>query len=96
VTRRIDALRPIGSAAVSSAGVAGATDSWGRLRLGCVGTCEDLLPRAETLMIGGRPVLVIGLEDLIRIKRHLGRSKDMESRLQLEAIKRLRDEEGLR
>lgn len=39
---------------------------------------------------------VIGLDDLIRIKRHLARPKDRESPLQLEAIKRPREEEGLR
>jgi hypothetical protein len=39
---------------------------------------------------------VIGLDDLIRIKRHLGRPNDRESLLQLEAIKRLREREGLR
>jgi len=37
-----------------------------------------------------------GLEDLIRIKRCLGRPKDRESLLQLEAITRLREQEGLR
>ena len=39
---------------------------------------------------------MIGLDDLIRIKRHLARAKDRESLLHLEAIKRLREEEGLR
>ena len=60
-----------------------------------VGTYEDLLPGSEVLQIGGKTVRVIGLEDLIRIKRHLGRPKDRESLLQLEAIKRLRETEGL-
>jgi predicted nucleotidyltransferase len=60
-----------------------------------IGTYEDLLPHAETLTIGGRATRVIGLDDLIRIKRHLGRPKDRESLLQLEAIKRLREDEGL-
>ena len=36
------------------------------------------------------------LDDIIRIKRYLGRPKDRESLLQLEAIKRLREQEGLR
>jgi predicted nucleotidyltransferase len=36
-------------------------------------------------MIGGRPIQVIGLDDLIRIKRHISRPKDRESLLQLEA-----------
>ena len=61
-----------------------------------LGTYEDLLPHVETMSIGGRPTQVIGLEDLIRIKRYLGRPKDRESLLQLEAIKRLREQEGLR
>ncbi len=61
-----------------------------------IGTYDDLLTGSETLQIGGRTVRVIGLEDLMRIKRHLARPKDRESLLQLEAIKRLREEEGLR
>jgi len=61
-----------------------------------LGTYEDLLPHVETMSIGGRPTQVIGLDDLIRIKRYLGRPKDRESLLQLEAIKRLREHEGLR
>jgi predicted nucleotidyltransferase len=60
-----------------------------------IGTYEDLLAHAETMPIGGHPVRVIGLDDLIRIKRHINRPKDRESLLQLEAIKRLRQEEGL-
>ncbi len=61
-----------------------------------IGTYEDLIPHAETISIGGRPTHVIGLDDLIRIKRYLGRPKDRESLLQLEAIKLLREQEGLR
>jgi len=61
-----------------------------------VGTYEELLPRAEVVSIGGRPTRVMALDDLIRIKRYIGRPKDRESLLQLEAIKRLRDQEGLR
>jgi hypothetical protein len=61
-----------------------------------IGTYEDLLPHTEVVSIGGRQTRVIGLEDLIRIKRYLGRPKDRESLLQLEAIRRLRDGEGLR
>ena len=60
-----------------------------------IGTYDDLLGGSDILQIAGRPVRVIGLADLIRIKRHLGRPKDRESLLHLEAIKRLRDEEGL-
>ena len=61
-----------------------------------IGTYDDLLVGADTVQMSGRAVRVIGLDDLIRIKRHLGRAKDRESLLQLEAIKRLRGEEGLR
>jgi predicted nucleotidyltransferase len=61
-----------------------------------IGTYEDLLPRVETVTIGGRPIQIIGLEDLIRIKRHINRPKDRESLLHLEAIKRPREQEGLR
>ncbi len=61
-----------------------------------IGTYEDLLPHAETVVISGRPTHVVGLDDLIRIRRYLGRSKDKESLVQLEAIKRLREREGLR
>ena len=60
-----------------------------------IGTYEDLVPRVETVSIGGRPTRVIGLDDLIRIKEHLGRPKDRESLLQLRAIKHLREREGL-
>lgn len=61
-----------------------------------VGTYDDVVANSETVQIGGRAVRLIGLEDLMRIKRHLGRPKDRESLLHLEAIKRLREEEGLR
>jgi len=61
-----------------------------------IGTYEDLLPHAEIVSIGGHATRVIGLDDLIRIKRYLGRPKDKESLLQLEAVKRLREQEGLR
>src|SRR5204862_8307090 len=59
-----------------------------------IGTYDDLLPHAETVIIGGRPTRVIGLDDLIRIKEHLGRPKDRESLLHLKAIKRLREQDG--
>ena len=61
-----------------------------------IGTYEALLPQTETVSLGGRPVHIIGLNDLIRIKRYLGRPKDRESLLQLEGIRRLREQEGLR
>jgi hypothetical protein len=61
-----------------------------------IGTYDDLLPQTEIVPISGHQVRVIGLDDLIRIKRHIGRPKDRESLLQLEAIRRLREREGLR
>jgi predicted nucleotidyltransferase len=61
-----------------------------------IGGYEDLVEQAETVELGGRPVHVIGLDDLICIKRYLGRPKDQGALLQLEAIKRLREQEGLR
>ena len=61
-----------------------------------LGTYEDVLPQAEALTIADHTVHVIGLDDLIRIKRYLGRPKDRDSLLHLEAIKRLREQEGLR
>lgn len=54
------------------------------------------MPHAETVSIGSLPTSVIGLDGLIRIKRYIGRPKDRESLLQLGAIKRLREQEGLR
>ncbi|MBI2219159.1 MAG: hypothetical protein HYU51_17900 [Candidatus Rokubacteria bacterium] len=51
-----------------------------------IGVFEDLLPRTETMDVGGRPVPVIGLGDLIRIKQYLRRPKDRASLVQLEAI----------
>ena len=44
--------------------------------------------------LDGLTIRVIGLDDLIRIKRHVNRSKDRESLLQPLAIKRIRDETG--
>jgi predicted nucleotidyltransferase len=61
-----------------------------------IGTYDDLLPGTETVEIGGRPTRVIGLDDLMRIKRHINRPKDRDSLLQLEAIKRVREQEGLK
>jgi len=36
---------------------------------------RELLPRTDVVSIGGRPTRVIGLDDLIRIKRYIGRPK---------------------
>ncbi|MBI2826148.1 MAG: hypothetical protein HYX69_15825 [Planctomycetia bacterium] len=57
-----------------------------------LGTYKELLPCAETYKLGGLTVQTIGLDDLIRVKEHVGRAKDRESLLQLLAIRRLRNE----
>ena len=58
-----------------------------------LGTYEALLPESETYALGNLTIRTIGLEDLIRIKQHIGRPKDRESLLQLLAIRVLRNEE---
>ena len=57
-----------------------------------LGEYESLLPASETYPLGDFAVRTIGLNDLIRVKQHIGRAKDRESLLQLLAIRRLRDE----
>ena len=56
------------------------------------GNYEALVPGSELLDAGGIELRVIGLEDLIAIKRHLRRPKDQATLVQLEALKRLRKE----
>src|SRR5262249_11916132 len=58
------------------------------------GTYEELVPRAEAHQLGTVNVLAVGLDDLIAIKRHIRRPKDQAALVQLEALKRLRDEKG--
>ena len=57
-----------------------------------VGGDEELDRRAISLDIDDRTVRVIHLDDLIAIKRYLGRPKDREALLQLEAIRTVREE----
>ncbi len=59
-----------------------------------IGTYEDLARNAETYDLDGLTIKAIGLDDLIRIKRHLDRPKDRESLMHLLAIKQLRQEQG--
>ena len=59
-----------------------------------LGGYEELIQRAETMRVGHVDLRVIALEDLIRIKQHLGRPKDRESLMHLLAVKRIREEEG--
>jgi predicted nucleotidyltransferase len=54
------------------------------------GPYENLLPRAEEMMLGPQKLRVISLDDLISIKRHINRPKDQAALFQLEALKRLR------
>jgi predicted nucleotidyltransferase len=60
-----------------------------------IGGYDELIKHAEHHQLGGRNVIVIALDDLIRIKRHINRPKDRESLYQLLAIKRIREEEKL-
>jgi predicted nucleotidyltransferase len=57
-----------------------------------LGGYEEIIKRAETIPIDGRPVKIIGLDDLIRIMEHIRRPKDRESLEQLLKIKRVRAE----
>jgi predicted nucleotidyltransferase len=56
-----------------------------------LGTYESVIDRAERMDLGSIRVLVIGLDDLIAIKRHINRPKDQVAAVQLEALRRLRD-----
>lgn len=56
-----------------------------------LGAYEALLPKSESYRVGGIDVKTIGLEDLIHVKQHIGRSKDRESLLQLQAIRSIRE-----
>lgn len=55
-----------------------------------LGNYEALLPGSESFRIGNLELITIGLDDLITIKQHIGRSKDRESLLQLLAIREIR------
>lgn len=57
-----------------------------------LGAFEELLPNAEWMQIDDIRLAVIGLDDLIAVKRHLGRAKDHAARLQLEALRALREQ----
>jgi len=55
-----------------------------------IGGYDELLPNVEGFQLGSVTVKVIGLDDLLTIKRHIRRAKDQASLEQLEAIKRVR------
>jgi predicted nucleotidyltransferase len=57
-----------------------------------LGTFETLGNNSESYELGSVTVRTIGLDDLIRVKEHLGRAKDRDSLYQLLAIKRIRNE----
>jgi predicted nucleotidyltransferase len=61
-----------------------------------LGDYDAIVSRAETYTVAGLILRTISLEDLIRVKQHIGRSKDRDSLYQLLAIKRVREEEGRR
>jgi len=55
-----------------------------------LGDYESLSKNAEVFSLGNLPLKTISLDDLIRVKEHIGRAKDRESLWQLLAIKRMR------
>lgn len=57
-----------------------------------LGTYEDLVGRAEQIALDTVNLQVIGLDDLIAIKRHISRPKDKAALFQLETLKRLREQ----
>jgi hypothetical protein len=59
-----------------------------------LGDCEAPAPHAEVYRAGDLELKVIGLDDLIRVREHIGRAKDRDSLYQLLAIKRIRQEIG--
>jgi predicted nucleotidyltransferase len=61
-----------------------------------LGDFERLDKTASVYQVGDLQLRVVNLDDLIRIKQHIGRPKDRESLYQLLAIKRIRDETGLK
>src|SRR5688500_9828590 len=58
-----------------------------------IGDYEALAKRAQPTRLGNLDLLVIDLDDLIRIKQHIQRPKDRESLMQLLAIKRVTEEQ---
>ena len=54
-----------------------------------LGTYDDLVGRAERFQLGAIHLLVVSLDDLLTVKRHLQRPKDRAALVQLEAIQRL-------
>lgn len=57
-----------------------------------IGDYQPILRNSTKMRIGRFELNVIGLDNLIRIKQHIGRPKDQQSLIQLLAIKRIRNE----
>lgn len=55
------------------------------------GEYDTFADRSETLEYDGAPLLVMALDDLIRVKQHINRPKDQASLAELLAIKRERE-----
>ncbi len=56
-----------------------------------LGGYDRLIKNVETYQFGEQVLQLIGLDDLITIKRHIGRDKDRDSLRELLAIKEVRD-----
>ena len=59
-----------------------------------IGTFDAVCKNAESIMFFGSALNIIGLNDLIRVKRHIRRGKDKESLFQLLAIQEQRRQTG--
>lgn len=58
-----------------------------------LGDFDAAAKNAVVMALGAWQVKVLSLDDLIRVKQHIGRPKDLDSLMYLHAIKRVRDEE---
>ncbi|HVV35286.1 MAG TPA: hypothetical protein VHC63_01700 [Acidimicrobiales bacterium] len=58
------------------------------LRAAAVGDYDAHQPNAERVELFGMPILVAGIDDLVRSKEHLGRDKDLSI---VEQLRRIRD-----
>ncbi|MCI0650258.1 MAG: hypothetical protein L0Z55_00095 [Planctomycetes bacterium] len=59
-----------------------------------VGGYEELIRSAEAYVVGDLELHTISLGDLIKIKRHIRRPKDIQSLVQLEAIALVREQQS--
>lgn len=59
-----------------------------------LGGYDELIGHAEEYEYGPWRVNVISLDDLIRVKQYIGRPKDRDSLMQLQAIRRVREGTG--